>query len=229
MMLAEIKTSVMNKEKFLPPETSLAEKWGVSRTLIRDCSATFEREGYISRRQGIGTQINPHVLDIPLRMDFEIEFNDRVRAMGLEPETKIIDVTIIASSELIAKKLLIGVNTPILRIAKLVRASGKAAIYCIDHISFQTIKKYNYTSASFEEPIFAFLKDFCDTDVYMDLTEVSAVIADQILSETLEVAIDSPLLNMNELGYNLDGDPILWSNEYYVPNVISYTVIRKRP
>ncbi|MEG1810330.1 MAG: GntR family transcriptional regulator [Clostridia bacterium] len=227
-LLKKIRDDASNNEKRLPPEAVLAETMGVSRTLIRDCMATLECDGYISRRQGIGTLINQHVLDVPVRMDFEPEFCDRVRAMGYEPETSITDISTVQCDSAMAKKFGVGENTPVLRVSKLVKASGRTAIYCIDHISFQTIKRYDYTAADMEEPIFAFLRKFCNTDVYLDLTVVNAVVADEMLSGIMGVAVGSPLLNMDELGYNIEGDPVLWSLEYYVPGVLEYTVLRKR-
>ena len=44
----------------LPRESVLAEKMGISRTQLRDILASLEREGFITRRHGVGTIINRH-------------------------------------------------------------------------------------------------------------------------------------------------------------------------
>ena len=49
----------------LPRESVLAEKLGISRTQLRDILASLEREGFITRRHGVGTLINRHVLQRP--------------------------------------------------------------------------------------------------------------------------------------------------------------------
>jgi len=67
----------------LPRESVLAQLMGISRTQLRDSLALLEREGFISRRHGIGTVINRHVLDIQTRMDLEQEFMDMIRGGGL--------------------------------------------------------------------------------------------------------------------------------------------------
>lgn len=212
----------------LPSENTLAEELGISRTQLRDCMSELEAAGYISRRQGIGTRINQHVLNVPLRMDFEVEFDQRVRAMGFEPTTMVLETSIVTADRNLSEKLQVEEGTPLQKIAKLVKASGQNAIYCIDYISFKTIKDYNYTQEEFDRPIFEFLKKHCGTDVDQDLSEVNAAVADEKLSEILCVPVGSPLLNMRELGYDKDGAPILWSEEYYVPGIIRYTVLRKR-
>ncbi len=228
-LLYEMKEGIYRNEKRLPPEAMLAETLGVSRTLIRDVLGTLEREGYISRRQGIGTIINRHVFDVPLRMDFEIEFADRVRAMGYEPETILTDVSTVLSDKRMAEKLGVALSSPVFRVCKLVKASGRSAIYCMDHISFQTICDYGYQRQELEAPIFEFLRRYCNTDVHLDLTEVNAVVADEALASIMEIPVGAPLLNMDELFYNIEGQPIMWSLEYYTPNVMKYTVLRKRP
>ena len=48
----------------LPRESALAVTLGISRTQLRDVLASLEREGFITRRHGVGTIINRHVLDV---------------------------------------------------------------------------------------------------------------------------------------------------------------------
>ena len=50
-------------------ELTLAKEMGVSRTLIRDCLSALEREGFISRKHGVGTIVNPHILNATTRME----------------------------------------------------------------------------------------------------------------------------------------------------------------
>ena len=49
----------------LPRESVLSEMLGISRTQLRDILASLDREGFITRRHGVGTIINRHVLGAP--------------------------------------------------------------------------------------------------------------------------------------------------------------------
>ncbi len=227
LLMEELKEAVRNNERCIPPEAVLAEKLGISRTQLRDYLSDLENEGFITRRRGIGTIINQHVLDVPLRMDFEIEFADRVRAMGYEPETIVTGISMVMCDEMLAEKLGVGVGTPVQRVEKIVKASGRTAIYCIDNVSCRIIKNYDYTLDEFQAPIFDFLWKYCGTSVALDLTEVTAVTADLDLAGKLQIPEGSPVLNMNELAFDIDGKPIMWSQEYYVQGIIKYTVLRK--
>ena len=69
----------------LPRESVLAEKLGISRTQLRDILASLEREGFITRRHGVGTLINRYVFNVPTRMDIEVGFSDMIRPAPSEP------------------------------------------------------------------------------------------------------------------------------------------------
>lgn len=69
----------------LPRESVLSERLGISRTQLRDILASLDREGFITRRHGVGTVINRHVLGAQARMDIEVEFMDMIRQSGRTP------------------------------------------------------------------------------------------------------------------------------------------------
>ena len=69
----------------LPRESVLSEMLGISRTQLRDILASLDREGFITRRHGVGTIINRHVLGTSARMDIEVEFLDMIRQSGHTP------------------------------------------------------------------------------------------------------------------------------------------------
>lgn len=55
----QILSGVKQAEEFLLPERQLAEQYGVSSRVVRECLAGLEAEGLVSRQQGRGTQVRP--------------------------------------------------------------------------------------------------------------------------------------------------------------------------
>lgn len=53
----------------LPPEETLAQQLGISRVKLRDILSVLQSNGYISRKRGIGTLINKHMLQEHARLD----------------------------------------------------------------------------------------------------------------------------------------------------------------
>ena len=227
-LLEEIKSGIFQEATKLPPESTLAQQFGVSRTFVRDSLAQLEGEGFISRRHGVGTTINRHVLAVTTRMDLEVEFSDMVREAGAVPSVEIIDIATVNCDETLAQKLGTCVNTPALAVTRIVSGDGIPVIYCVDYISFQIIKDYSYSQEDLGKPIFHFLKKYCDTDISMDLSVVEPMLASERLASYLQVAVGDPIMMVDEIGYDLNGRRALYSEEYYVNRLFKHTVMRRK-
>ncbi len=64
------------------------------------------------------------------------------------------------------------------------------------------------TIQDFKLPIFHFLQRFCGIYPYLDLTDVRPAAADAALAEIFQVPMGTPLLNMEEVDYDIDGRPV---------------------
>ncbi|MCI9120298.1 MAG: GntR family transcriptional regulator [Oscillibacter sp.] len=211
----------------LPRESVLAVRLGISRTQLRDILASLEREGFITRRHGVGTIINRHVLDVRPRMDIEIEFLDMIRQSGFTPAVAFIRTAQEEADEKTAAQLCIAPGTPMLRVSRLCTADGRPAIYCEDVIESALIQG-GYTDEDLKLPIFHFLQQFCGVNPYLDLTDLRAVPADERLAEILQVPVGAPLLYMEEVDYDIDGKPVFCSAEYFADGIFRHTVMRKK-
>ena len=226
-LLADMKDGPYAACERLPRESVLAEKLGISRTQLRDILASLEREGFITRRHGVGTIINRHVLNVQSRMDIEVEFLDMIRQNGYEPAVAFVRVADGEADAQVAAQLQIPEGTPVIRIARLCTADGKPAIYCEDVVE-KALARGDYTIQDFKLPIFHFLQQFCGIYPYLDLTDVRPAAADASLAEIFQVPMGTPLLNMDEVDYDIDGRPVFCSNEYFVDGIFRHTVMRKK-
>ena len=90
------------------------------------------------------------------------------------------------------------------------------------------LAKGDYTIQDFKLPIFHFLQRFCGIYPYLDLTDVRPAAADAALAEIFQVPMGTPLLNMEEVDYDIDGRPVFCSSEYFVDGIFRHTVMRKK-
>jgi GntR family transcriptional regulator len=212
----------------LPPETELAAELGISRTQLRDGLAILEQSGFITRRRGIGTVINHHVVKVVTRLDLEEEFTSMIRGAGFSSEMLLISVEVRTDDPHLASKLTVPLSTPILSMGRVVTADGRPVIHSMDHVSFSIIKNFTYKTEDLALPVFHFLEKFCSTSVAMDLTEVKPIIADEALSKILAIEPGAPMLYLDEIAYNIDNEIIMYCQEYYVNDVLCHTVMRKK-
>lgn len=226
-LVRAMKTGEYADQEHLPPESVLSEKLGISRTQLRDVLAGLEREGFITRRHGIGTVINRHVLAVQTRMDIELEFMDMIRQSGYEPGVARVQVAEDTADSAASAQLQIPEGAGVIRFSKLCTADGIPAIYCEDLIAREMVGD-GYTPEDLQQPIFHILQQFCGASPYLDLTELHAAVADEKLAEILGVQPGAPLLRLDEVDYDIDGKPVFCSRQYFVDGLIHFTILRKK-
>ena len=226
-LLDEMKTGRFAHCDRLPRETELAELLGISRTQLRDTLSELEREGYITRRHGVGTCINRHVLAVKNRMDIEAEFFEIIRSCGYTPDVIILSLEESGADAVAAEKLGIPLGAPVLRRCSVCTADDVPVIWWEDVLNRALVKK-PFEQSDMCRLIFDFLQEFCGVSAYMDLTELHPVVADEAASKVLKVPVGTPLLNMKEIDFDIEGNPIFYSDQYFTDGMISHTVLRKK-
>lgn len=226
-LVREMRSGIYAGADHLPPETELALSLGISRTQLRDVLAGLEQEGFITRRHGIGTLINHHVLDLPCRMDIETEFMDMIRQSGFQPGLAFARACEEPAGPEVAGCLLLPPETPVIRISRLCTADGRPAIYCEDVVE-KALVRSEYTLQDLEQPIFNFLHQFCRVSAYLDLTDLRPVAANDQLSGIFRLPPGTPLLHMREVDYDIAGKPVFYSTQYFADGFFRHSVLRKK-
>ena len=118
--------------------------------------------------------MNPHILNATTRMDLEKEFLEMVSDAGYVSDMKIERIGKIPAEKEVAAKLHIEEGDLVLISERLVTADGRPAIYCMDYIAEANAKE-GYDIKLLKEPVFKFIEQCCEQEIYMDLTEIRAV------------------------------------------------------
>lgn len=211
----------------LPSEEALASEFAVSRSTVRDALARLEREGLIIRKQGVGTFVNSHALQIKAPLNTEAEFCDLIRKSGFTAKIEYVDSKLELATPDVAQKLKLSTDEEVLAIRKLFLADGQPAIFCTDIVPIRHIVE-SYSEYELHQPIFDFLARTCYQEIEYDITEIVPIVADAALASFLDCQVGSPLLFFDEIGYNEDNQPILNSLEYYKSQLIRFKVLRKK-
>lgn len=226
-LLYEMRQGAYANASHLPRESELANIMGISRTQLRDILAVLECEGFITRRHGVGTIINRHVLQVQNRIDMEQEFLEMIHASGYTPSVTMVEPEQSPATKEEAEKLHIPAGTLLQRCKKLCTADKKPAIYCEDMFD-SSLLKTEVTPQDFRAPVFQLLQNKCRLNCYMDMARLRPIVADDTLAEILQVPQGTPLLYVEEVDYDVDGNPILFSRQYFVGDYVQHNILRKR-
>jgi GntR family transcriptional regulator len=188
----------------------------------------LEREGIIFRRQGAGTYAHKYALRIQTRAEHAYEFCDLLRLAGFEPSIQLIsfDRHLPLPKE-IASNLDIEPDTPALLVCKLFLANDQPAIYCLDFIP-NPICCEDFEDDELKQPIFDFIKQRCGQSTVMNLAEIIPEATNKELAGLLDMKLGQPLLRIDEVGYNEEGQPILFTRAYYKDQFVRFSLLRKR-
>lgn len=211
----------------LPPEETLASDLGVSRVTLRHALISLEKEGFLHRRQGVGTLINRRILQLHARLDVAKEFSELIRSHGLAPEVKLTGFSRVTAGEDLAVRLRLPPTEEGLQIEKLWLGNGQPLIYCVNWIP-SSLFQSDPQPADLTEPVFELLGAFCREEVAYQITEVTPQLVDDSLAEHLNLGAGTPILAFDQVGFNRKDQPVLHSKVFHRPDVFRFAVVRSR-
>jgi GntR family transcriptional regulator len=211
----------------LPPENELCSRFGVSRITLRHAVTSLEQQGYLRRRQGVGTIIDRNVCSMKTRIDLKIEYSELIRRAGFNPEIKLLSYhEEIADGEK-ARILKVETGDKLLIIKKLWLADGTPAILNTDIVTLSLLSE-PYTPELLEKDIFTLFRKLTSCDLIYQIAEMVPRCIDNQLSQFFHLALNTPVICFSGVGYNIDGKPILLSEEVYTPGIVKFSMLRAK-
>ena len=233
ILIEQIKNGTYPAETPLPPENQLAASFKVSRATIRSAFDRLEAMGLIIRRQGVGTFVRKSSNISNLLNQF-IDFPSLIADNGFEPGYKQLRTELIEATPELEQSFKIGPDEKVLEIEKVFLADGNPIIYCLNHIP-EWIFKVEYPGdeiyrPGLTEPILEFLEQMCGQSISYYVSSVRADILKNCLVPKIFKKMDplTPVLVIDEIGYNRDERPVHRSIEYHPGNRMSFKLIRSR-
>lgn len=227
LLIKELTGGIFSASERLPSEVELAERLGVSRTVIRDALSDLEREGLIERVRGIGTVINRDIVNLNSRLDLKFEYNELIAATGYRPVTDSILLRVELADDELAEKLQLDSGAEVIVCEKRVLAGDIPVIYSIDYLPLALFDGMNYTDIDWAMSIFDILDRYCGLTIVTDIAKVYATNASPAVRQKLRVKDGDALMLLDEVGYCKLSRPVMRSFEYYT-NFFEFTILRKK-
>jgi len=226
-LASEIAGGVIACGSQLPPEDSLVERFGVSRTTVRKAIENLIARGLIEIRRGKGT----FVTEPKIRQELtELSgFVEDMIALGRKPTARLLDKRAVVASDTVAAHLGIATGAQVYRIERVRLADGVAMSFDETYLPLDIGEKI--VSNDLEaEPIFSLLENKYGLPLVEAEYQLEAVTADDHVAQALEVAPGSPIFLIERTSYCEGPKPIDYEKLYYRGDLIKFsTRLSRRP
>jgi len=210
----------------LPSEPKLAEQLNVSRATLREAMRTFESQGLLRRRQGLGTfVVGPtHVIDSGLELLESIE--TQAERTGFDVDMGTYQITHIQSNKIQAEKLSLEEGSPLIKIDRVILTDNTPVAYLVDTLP-ETILDQDVLSNEFRGSVLDLIIQKGDPALSISKTEISAIHAPAEVAKALDIQRGDTLLLLKALLFDEEGNPIDYSHSYFLPGHFRLHIIRK--
>ena len=186
--------------------------------------AKLVQQVFLLKMQGKGTFIRSVPVRVKNGLDQLFSVTENIEAVGAIPSTSRINVKTIPAGEL-SGKLSIGDEDPCVWVERVRLANDEIAAYCIDIIP-KSIFSGSLDKIDYKGSLFDLLAQNGHIVSYSEST----------LRPTMLTKRDFPEMNdsvglfllLEEIFYDISGNPVCYSNDYYSSNVFDFKIIRKR-
>jgi GntR family transcriptional regulator len=223
----------LSPESQLPNEPDLAAYLKISRSTVRSALAILEQAGFIQRRWGVGTFIakNPPTYN---NLSLNSGVTQLIRSSGAEPGCAELLLATRPASERVSTQLSIELGTPILVIERVRLANDQRAVFTVDflplslfHLSGNDIPLTDLEQYIQEQQsVYGFLRQRLSLEIHHGIAWIRPVSAEQYIADKLQIRFGSNVLHIEQVDFDVNGEPVALSDEYYVADVFRFYIYR---
>jgi len=212
-------------ESQLPSEPALALKMGVSRATLREAMRSFETQGLIRRKQGVGTFVIGDVPVIETGLEVLESIETLARRIGLSVTTHSLKIEQILAEEDCAVVLGIPVGSGLIRVSRLILTDDRPTAYLVDTLPERILSREDL-STGFTGSVLDFLLRRGSPRLVSSRTEINAITATTEVARLLEIQRGDVLINFSACLYSSEGKVIDHSLSYFLPGYFKFHINR---
>ncbi len=212
----------------LPSETELADDFGVSRMTVRQAFGHLSAEGYVDRRQGIGTFVAPRRLPIQHDLSMNGPWRDRLSLQGYKPVSKVIEsgLRAVLPPETRARVSDLDVEPPFAYFKRLHRVDDEPIGMTESWVPTAVVpglEKQELVDGSLSQT----LNERYGIESSLVDNVVEAVLATAADAQLLETFVDTPLFVVTAAGRTRDGDLVHVSRTAWVAGRVRFHYLHR--
>ena len=209
----------------LPSEAAMQASFGVSRITVRRAVAELQAEGLVETVNGKGSFIT-RPAEAP-RLGMLAGFHEHLRAQGRTTGGRLVSVRTGPAPARVARALNIRTGMP-MTISRSVRTADDVPVSFAVMYFIPTNGRERLAHRVHEEDVMRLLEE--DLGYRLDKTQIS-ISAEQAgcrLGQLLQVPPTSALTRIHFVPYDIEGEPLSYSEVWFRPDQFTYRVVIRR-
>ena len=204
-----IDSGEIKQGELLPSENKLCEKFNVTRMTVRSAYNNLVKEGYITRKRGIGSivlanRISDNISNIQ-------SYTKEMINKGYSVITKLISLSIVEADKTIKDKLNLELGENVWEVKRVRYAEGSPVSYMITYMPVKMFPNLKKTDC---DSLYKYLEK-CGYKISTAQRVVEALISSEELMELLELECESPILHIEQVAILEGGEVFEYSHTYH--------------
>lgn len=225
-ILERIKSGVYRSGERFPSESELCSEFGVSRATVRTALSALAARGMLVRKPGIGSFLNDK-----RRLETGLEQLESVVSMArrqeLDTQTINLSIKSVQADSRLAEYLEIPMGAAVTIVRRTLVIQDQPVSYHEDYIGGKELAP-TQVDRQFKGSVLDLLNQKHLPPIRDAVTEITAVIADNVFSTRLGISPSAPLILLKEKTFDEAGKVVSYSENYYVPDRFCLRVIRNK-
>ncbi len=216
-----INSKDLKQGDLIPSEKQLSEEFDVTRMTVRSALNNLVKEGYITRRRGIGSIVlGSKIYDnISAVSGFTREMNSK----GHEVSNLLIGLQVVEADQELAKNLNVELGENVWEV-KRVRIADKVKVSYM--ITYMPVKLFpNLNKKYCEGSLYQFVEDVCGYKISISERAVEAVISDIELEKILDLNKKEPILYIKQICRLQNSEVFEYSHTYHYGYTLTLNAI----
>ena len=206
----------------IPSEGELSELYSVSRITIRRAIEELSLEGYLTKKQGKGTFVNPPKITKKIRHSITVpQFEAECRACGREPSCKVISVTREIGSNPVCDRLGIPQTSEVISVLRLRLVDGKPVLVERHFLPFDRFSFLLDRDLECETILDNLTRSLSDAPIEFWDQTVEIVRANETTASYLQTSVGEPLFKESFL-CGVGSTPLMTSNVYLLGSLFVF-------
>lgn len=209
----------------LPTEPKLAQQLGVSRATLREAMRTFETQGLLLRRQGVGTfVVRPtQILESGLEVLESIETLAKRSDLPVQLGDIAIDTRAASSEE--REALNLDIDDNVITISRVILAEDRPVAFLVDILPEEVIPREEFR-VDFNGSVLDLMIERGSPQLINSHCEIAAIAANSTVARALHIQRGDAILQFRSRLFALDGHVVDYTYSYFLPGYFRFHVIR---